>query len=161
MRYADLGVADLARERGQRLFVRRKPVAMHEHDGDRTQPRRVAALQCRSGLRGVQRAQHRPLRTDALVDLLDLRVQQLGQHDLPLEQARAVLVGDAQGIAKAARDQQQGRLAFAFEQGVGGDGGAHLDRVDQTRGDSRLRLESEQMADAGHRRIAVMLGVFR
>jgi hypothetical protein len=37
-------------------------------------------------------------------------VQQLGQHDLAIEQARPVLVGDAQRIAKPARGHQQRRL---------------------------------------------------
>src|SRR5437879_10222923 len=54
------------------------------------------------------------------------------QHDLPVEEARAVLVGDAQRIAEAARNKQHGALALALEQRVGGDRGAHLRSEEHT-----------------------------
>ena len=47
--------------------------------------------------------------------------------------ARAVLVGDAQRVAEAARDDEHRGLALALEQRVGGDRRAHLHRVDLLR----------------------------
>jgi hypothetical protein len=81
----------------------------------------------------VQRLHHLALRAHALVRLDHLAVQQLGQHDVAVEQARPVLVGDAQRIAKAARGDQQRGLALALQQRVGGDRGAHLHALDHAR----------------------------
>ena len=41
------------------------------------------------------------VRTDALVGLDHAAVQQLGQHDLAVEDARPLLVADAQRVAEA------------------------------------------------------------
>ena len=64
---------------------------------------------------------------DAFVDLDDAFVEQFREFDLAGEDAGAVLVGDAQGVAEAAGDDQEGALALAFQEGVGGDSGAHTD----------------------------------
>jgi hypothetical protein len=86
-------------------------------------------------------------------------VQQLGQHDVAVEQARPVLVGDAQRVAEAARDGQHGRFALALQQRVGGDRGAHLDRFDQACGNGLARRQAQQVADAGDGGVAVLLRV--
>jgi hypothetical protein len=77
-----------------------------------------------------------------------------------VEQPRAVLVGDAQRIAKAARGDQQRGLALALQQRVGGDRGAHLHAVDHVGAYRLAGLQAQQVADAGHGRVAVLLGVF-
>ena len=82
-----------------------------------------------------------------------------GRHDVAIEQARPVLVGDAQGVAKAARRDQQRRLALAFEQRVGGHRGAHLHALDLIRRDRLIGAQAQQVADAGNRRVLVVLRV--
>ena len=49
------------------------------------------------------------------------RTAHFGQHDVAVEDARPVLVGNAQRIAKTARGDQQHALALALEQRIGGD----------------------------------------
>ncbi len=54
----------------------------------------------------------------------------LRQHDVPVEDAGAILVGDAQRVAEAAGDHQQRALSLALQQRVGRHGGAHPHRLD-------------------------------
>ena len=124
-------------------------------------PSSNAASQVAPQLRRVERQHHLAARADALVDLDHPRVEQLGQHDVAVEHARPVLVGDAQRVAEAARDDQHRGLALALEQRVGGDGRAHLHRIDPLARDRRAGGEAEQVADAGDRGVAVLLRVLR
>lgn len=55
--------------------------------------------------------------------------------DLQGKQLRAVLIADQQGISETTADQKQGRGAAAFEQGIGGHGGADPHLLDQSGGD--------------------------
>jgi hypothetical protein len=66
------------------------------------------------------------VRVHALVGLDDLAIQLFGQLDVTCEQVGPVLIGDAQGIAKAPGNHQQSGLALAFQEGVGGHGGSHF-----------------------------------
>ena len=50
---------------------------------------------------GVERAQHRPVGADPLVDLDHPLVEQLGQDDVAVEDPRSVLVADPQRIPEA------------------------------------------------------------
>jgi hypothetical protein len=93
-------------------------------------PASKAACRLLAQMRLVQRLHHVAVRADALLGLDHAAVQQLGQHDVAVEQARAVLVGDAQRVAKAARGDQQRGLALALQQRVGGHRGAHLHALD-------------------------------
>ncbi len=79
---------------------------------------------------------------------------------MAVEQARTVLIGDAQGIAETACDRQRSRLAFAFQQRVGGHGGAHLDGLDLRHGNRLAGGHAHQVADAGNGGVAVLLGIF-
>jgi hypothetical protein len=65
------------------------------------------------------------------------------------------LVADLQGVAEAPGRHEKGALASALEQGVGGDGGAHLDDADRPSGDRRARGEAEEVADRLHRGVIV------
>ena len=102
--------------------------------------------------------EHRAVGHDALVDLEHALVEHLGQHDLAREDVGPVLVGDAQRVGEAARDHQQHAIALALEQRVGGDGGAHLDRLDDRR-DRATRFDAQQLADAGDGGVAIALRV--
>jgi hypothetical protein len=107
----------------------------------------------------VQRLNDFTVGADTLVRLDHARVQQLGQHDVAVEDARALLVADAQRVAKALGRDQQRRLALALEQRVGRDRRAHLHALDLRRRDRLIGPQPQQVADAGHRRVAVLLGV--
>ena len=101
------------------------------------------------------------MRTHALLRFDHALIQQLGQHDVAVKQTRSVLVGNAQGIAKALGGDQQRGLALALQQGVGGHRGAHLHAVHQVGRDRFTGSETQQVSNARHRRITVLLGVFR
>jgi hypothetical protein len=76
---------------------------------------------------------------DPFLRLDDGAVQQLRQHDHPIEQARPVLVGDPQRIAKTPGGDQQRGFALALEQRIGGHRGAHLHALDLRRSDGLRR----------------------
>ncbi len=125
-------------------------------------PASYASLQRRARRRLVERPPDLAVRAHALVDLDDARVQRLGQHDLPREDARPVLVGDAERVAEPARDRQRRRLALALEQRVGGDGRPHLHRRDRRAGVERLsRAAAEQAPDAFDRGVAILRRALR
>ncbi len=72
---------------------------------------------------------------------------------------RAVLVGDPQGVAEAPGDDQQRALPGAFEEGVGGDGGPHADRVDGVAGPAQQRADGDHGRVGAGRTRAVRVGV--
>ena len=82
--------------------MRRVAPAVHEDDRDAGEARRERLAQVGFEARLVERANERAVGRDALVGFDHARVEQLGQDDAPLEQARPILVGDAQRVAKAA-----------------------------------------------------------
>lgn len=161
VRHRHLREADPAREFGQHAFVCGVAIAVDQHDRERTHARVEHAAQRRFGTLNVERHDHLAVRADALVDLDDGLVQRIGQHDVEVEQARPVLVRDAQHVAKAARRRERGAFALAFEQRVGRDRRAHLHHVDALGRDRLAGREAEQVADAGHGRVAVLLRVLR
>jgi hypothetical protein len=132
--------------------------ADHGHRGDAVVP---CPLQFgRQGV-GVERAQHRPVGPDPLVGLDHSLVEQLGQHDVPVEDAGPVLVADLEGVPEALRDDEDGALALAFEQGVGGHCRAHPHLLDEAGGDRARRTVTEQLTDPGHGCIGVPRRVVR
>ena len=156
---ADLLETQLARQlRGLQLVLRIAPT-VHEDHRHAAQAAGMRRLQLRAQVRLVQGLHHLAVGGHALARLHHLLVQQLGQHDLPIKQARAVLVGNAQGIAKALRGHQQRGLALALEQRVGGHRGAHLHALHQRGRDGGVGRQAQQMPHAGHGRVAVLLGV--
>ena len=122
-------------------------------------PASKAACSCVAQAASVERLQHLAVRADALLRLDHALVQQLGQHDVAVEQPRPRLVGDAQRVAKAACRDQQRAVALALEQRVGGHRGAHLHALDLLGRDRLRRPQAEQAADAFDRGVAVLLGV--
>ncbi len=161
VRGADLRESRLPRNARRNLLVPHVAVAMHEDDGHAAQAPGMGLQQRGVQVQHVQFLLHFPTGIHALKRLHHLAVQQLGQLDMPVEQARAVLVGNAQRITKAPRGHQQRGLALALQQRIGGHRGAHLHALHKVRRDRLAGLEAQQVADAGHGRITVLLGVFR
>ena len=78
---------------------------------------------------------------------------------MAVEDARAVLVGDAQLVPEALRDEEHCRLALPLEERIGRDGRAHLHGVDALDRNRRLARHTQQVADAGERGVGVLLGI--
>ena len=78
---------------------------------------------------------------------------------LQVEQAGPGLIADAQRVGKAAIDDQQRALAAAFQQGVGGHGGAHLHGLRRCPGGigDLAGPSPSTLADAGDRGVAIAL----
>ena len=148
---------DRAGQTAERQLVLRMPVAVHEHDGHRSDPVRVRFAQGRLGRRPVEGGQDLAVRRHPAVHLRHPLVEHLGEGDAEIEQMRPGLVADAKRVAKAPVDHQQGPVALALQQGVGGDRGAHPDGIDPT--DRSAGGDAEQRADARDGRVAVMLRV--
>ena len=160
VRHADLPEADLAGDALGGKLVRRMPPAMHEDDGDAVDAGREGFPHVFCEARDIERPHDLALGVDAFVGLDHPRVEQLGQDDVGVEQARPVLVGDPQGVAKAAGDDEQRRLALALEQRVGRHRRAHLHALDQRRRHRRVGRQAEQASNALDGRIAVLAGIF-
>ena len=156
-----LGEPDLARDPGGARLVHRVQIAVQQRDRHRPDTVIERRLQACAQRGLVQRREHRARGIQPLAHLFDAFVKQLGPPDFEREQIRARLVADAQQVAKAACDQQQHAFALAFEQRIGGHGGAHLHRPDRTRRDRLARRQPEAIADALHGGVAVAFGVFR
>ena len=132
---------------------------MHENDRDAAQPGVERRPQALAQMRLVERLDDAAVGIDTFAGFDHAAVEQLGEHDVAVEDARALLVADAQRVAKAARRDQQGRLALALEQRVRRDRRPHLHALDAVGRDRRAGCEPEQMADAGDRRVTVELRV--
>ncbi len=161
VRHRHLREAGGAGERGGARLVLRVAVAVHHHHGAGAMAGGEGVAQLRREPILVERHDDLPGSADALVGLDHARIQQFRQHDPAVEQARPVLVGDAQRIAEAARDHQHGRLALALQQGIGRHCRPHLDGVDRRDRQRRALGNAEQPADAGDGGIVVLLRVLR
>ena len=160
MRCRHLREPDVARNGGHPAFVIGKAVGVHQHDGDGTQAGVEARLQALTHVGLIQRDEYVSVRRHALRHLLHPAVEQFGQHDVPVEQARAVLVADAQLVAEAARDEQRRGLAPALQQRIGRNGGPHPDHLDMPRGNGRAGRHAEKMAYSGQGRIVIAGRIF-
>ncbi len=128
---------------------------VHQHDGDGADAVGEGGTQRITGGGLVERLDLAAIHRDPAADLGDAFVQQFGQAHIEVEQPRPRLVADAQHVGEAAVDDQQHAFALALQQRVGGDGGAHLHRIDQPFGHRGARGEAQRLADAGHRRVAI------
>ncbi len=152
----NLRKADLARDRGEALFVRGVAIAMHQYDRDTGDA--AIARRLKRCVRGtfVERPQDVAVGADALGDFGNLGVRRRDAVEPPREQVGAVLITDGERIAEPPRDREQGRRALAFEQCVGRDGRTHADREPGKRACAR----AGEVADRIHRRIARTCGIF-
>ena len=153
----DLVKADGAGQLGQRKLVLRMTVAVHEHDGDGPDPVRVRLAQGRFGSGRVERGQHLAVRRHPAIHLRHALVEHFRERDPQIEQVRPGLVADAERVAEAPVDHQQGPIACALEERVGGDRGAHPDAVDA--GDGRIGGGAEKLADALNGGVPVVLRI--
>ena len=108
----------------------------------------------------VERFDFDAVAIDAAGDLDHLLIEHRRPHDVEIEQTRPRLVADRQGIFKTAIDDEQRRLALAFEQGVGGDCGADLDGLDEAVGNAVGERNAEQLFDAGDGGVGIARRVF-
>src|SRR3546814_14846383 len=86
---------------------------------------------------------------DALGHFHNLLVEQFRQNDAQIEEARAILVGDAQRIAKTRCNDQCRGLALALQPRVGGDSGSYLDRFDAIPGDEFVVFQRSEERRVG------------
>ena len=134
---------------------------MHQHDGDRANAVVLGAFQFAAYRVEIDLALDAAVGANALVDLHHALVQHVRLDDVAREDFRPRLIADAQRVAKSLGDQKERAFALALQQRIGGDRGAHLDRVDPLARDRRIGRKPEQVANAVHRRVAVGLGIFR
>ena len=159
MRGADLRKADLRCDAPGRQFVCRVAIAVHEDNGDRTQTALVLRQQFGLQLRLVKRLDHIAVRTAALPGFDHRAVQQFRQHDVAVKDTGPVLVRNAQCVPKTLGGHQQRRFALALQQRVGGHRGPHLHAGHLLRRNRLTGLQTQQVPDAGHSCVAVLLGV--
>ena len=142
-------------------LVRRVQVTVQVHHRDRADPVGVGLPQLFAQQLEIRRAQHRALGRDPLVDLDDPLVQHLRQHNVPVENAGAILVGNAQRVAETAGDHQQRALSLALQQRICRHGGAHPHRLHLRDRHGHTFGGPEQRTDPGNRRVAVPRRVLR
>ncbi|MNE02076.1 hypothetical protein D3C80_945390 [compost metagenome] len=152
--------ADLARDLGQPRLMGGEAPAMDQDDGDGPETCRMGRCEVGPRLVFVQRAIQRAVSGDALVDLDHAIIELIVQDDVTDEQFGPGLPADPERIAEPGRDGQQGRLALAFQQGVGRDRGPHPHLIDQVcRQGAGGGLQDT--ANALDRGVGVLLGIDR
>ena len=153
--------AEIARERRDAPLVIAVAVGMHENDGDGADAVMLGLHKRGAGRVEVEFALDRAIGAHPFVDLDDALVKHVRLDDVARENLRPRLVADAQRVAEAAGDHQKRALALALEERVRRDRGAHLDGAETVGRDGLAGTKAEQVADAGDRRVAVGLGIFR
>ena len=150
----------LAGDPGRPLFVGRMVPAVHEDDRDGAVTVAAKRLEKRPHRVFIERALDRSVGQHAFVDLLDPRIEQLGQHDPLGEDVGPGLVADAQRITKPACDEERRAFALALQQRVGGDRRSHLDRAHEAGRQGGAGRHVEAAADRFHRGVAIRSRVF-
>jgi|GEM_PF-5661295 len=144
----DVGEAGRRRQRGGPLLVPGITVAVQQDDRHRGDALAPKAPEIPLQPRFVEGLDDGAVGGDPLPRLDHAGIQHLRQDDAAGEDLGPVLIADLQRVAEALGDHQQGRLAAAFEQGVGGDGGAHPHLGDALTGDGGGGIQPQQRPDA-------------
>ena len=152
---------DVAGERRHLPLVLRIVVAVHEHDGDGLDAVGVGTFEVGAHRREIGRRLDGAVGAHALGHLDHAFEQHVGLDDVAGEDLRPRLVTDLEGIAEALGGDEQRAPAFALQQRVGGDRGAHLDGADHAGRDRLVGRKADEVADALHGGVAVGLGIFR
>src|SRR5262245_11641476 len=114
MRDRHLRESGLNRHLGDAPLVIRKAIAVHKDDGDAAEAVGVYCFKIRLRASLVERRQDLAMRADALGHFDYFFIQELGQANFAVEDARAVLIGDSQRVADALRDEERRRLALTL-----------------------------------------------
>ena len=138
----------------------RVTISVNKHDGDGPETFIVGLLQGDTSTSGIHWLFDRTVGKHPLVNLDDMLVQHVRQHDLECENVRTSLVADSECICKSTGDGEQGPLTFTLEQRIGGNRGAHFYSVDDTVRNHVCAVQTENIANALYRRILVVLRVF-
>ena len=160
VRDGHLGETRFGGDTGGGEFMIVVPVAVHQDHGYSADAGFAGIPQVPRQPLFVQRLQDGAVAIDSLVGLDHVGIERLRQDDMPVEQARTLLVADPQGVAESPCDHQRGRLAPSLQQGVGRHGGTHLDRLDRGIVTRRKAGLGEHRVDAGERGVFVPARVF-
>ena len=158
----DLGEAHVAGDGGDLRLVVVIAVAMHEDDGGGADAVVIGLAETRAGGVEVDRYVDRAVGANALAHFDHALVEVFRFDDVAVEQARAgpdsrspVRRGKPSVVTSTVRSPAR------FEQRVGGDRRAHLDRVDHAVRDRLACAHAQQVADALDRGVAVDFRIFR
>ena len=91
----------------------------------------------------------------------DPRIEHFRLDDLLGEDVGPRLIADLQLIFQPLRNDQQRAFAFALQQRVGGDRGAHLDGFDRVGRDRSAGRDAQELPDAFERCVVINAGVLR
>ena len=135
----DEGEAGGAGDLAGALFVGGVQVGVQEGDGGGGEALGDGGLQADLQRALVQRPHDRAVGGQPLGGLDDAGIERGRPHDVEGEQVRPRLVPDQQAVGEAFGGDEQGAGAAALQQRIGGDRGAHLDRLDTRGGKGRAR----------------------
>ena len=159
--HRNLSKTELSADLGDNLLMFGKSPRMHEDDRHGVDAISFRLFDCRNDCRAIERRLDDAVGTDAFVNLYHPLVELFGKDDLLGEDVGSGLVGDAQCIVEAFGYEQHHPVALAFQKGVCGNSGAHLDVADDAGRDRRAGLEREQIANALDGGVAVGLRILR
>ena len=92
---------------------------MHQNDGDRAQPFVIGRLQIGLGFGLIKRGDDVAVGVHPFHYLNHISVERWRHFDFAHKQFRPLLIANAQRIAKAARDREQGRGTLMLKQRIG------------------------------------------
>nr|CAD6595180.1 hypothetical protein RFYW14_00003 [Pseudorhizobium flavum] len=157
----DLGESDLACDLGGQLLVLRVPVGVHEDDRDGAESGIELRLQVPADDGFIGGCLDLAIGPHALVDFHHGAVEQFRLDDFLGEDVGPRLIANRQRIAEAARRHEQCSLALAFEESIGRNRGAHLDRTDRAGRDRLALLQLQEFPDPLDGSIPVGLRILR
>ena len=141
--------------------MRRHPVAMHQHNGNGADTIVKRRLQPGRQIIEIKRQQNIIIGIDPLSDLFNLLIQHFGQNDMLVKQPWPRLIRDTQLITKPTGDNKQGAVACALQQCVGGNCGAHFDRIDLLGWQGRVSRQPQNVTNPLQGGIIIGLWIFR
>jgi hypothetical protein len=110
------------------LFVNRVSITVHQANRDRSDAVFDEPSQFVAQRRFLERLYYFTGSVQSLVDLDNDFVDRCRFHDVQGENVGPALVADGKCVGKAVRYNQCRAGTFSFQQSIGGDGRAHLDR---------------------------------
>ncbi len=130
-------------------------VGMQEGDGDGAITLGRRGLKLRGQGRFVERAHDGAVGSQPLVGLDHAGIERVRPHDVQREEVGPGLIADQHRIGEALSGHEQGPGASPLQQGVGGDRGPHLDRLDPGRREGLAGLGLQHPAHGLHGRVLI------